>query len=89
MMIIHYLSSKILRKNKIHHKDIELSIYKKLPYIIERGQLIIQDKENTLLFIRVSDKYYFCSVKAIRSGETLEEEKLYLLPPYIKFEQRK
>jgi len=65
-----YLSDETLSKNKTSHPDIEYLVYQKLPDIIEKAQLVVQDKENTFVFLRIGNAIYYGVVKTTGTGET-------------------
>ncbi len=64
------LSDETLAKNKENHPEIDLSGYQGLPDIIEKAQLIVQDGNNTFVFMRIGDNLYYGAIKSTRSGET-------------------
>lgn len=40
-----------------------------LPDIINRAHLIVQDKDNTFVFLRIGEKVYYGSIKTTLSGK--------------------
>lgn len=64
-----YLSDETLAKNKKNHPEIPIQIYMQLPDIITRAQLIVQDKDNTFVFLRIGEKVYYGSIKTTLSGK--------------------
>lgn len=64
------LSGETLIKNKAAHPEVLFAVYQKLPDMIERAQLIVQDGDNTFVFLRVDKKIYYGAIKATGSGET-------------------
>ena len=72
-----YLSSETLAKQKglvpgnPGHPELTLEDYSKLPDIISKASLIIQDSDVTLVFIKLDGRYYQTSVKATQSGKRL------------------
>ncbi len=64
------LSSETLAKNKEAHPELVLEDYATLPDIIGQAQLIVQDKANTFVFMRVGKDVYFGAIKRTVSGET-------------------
>jgi hypothetical protein len=65
------LSSDTLKKNAAHHPEILTEDYLNLQTIIEKAQIIVQDGNNTMVFIKMGDKYYHAAIKATRTGEGL------------------
>ncbi|MBF0568293.1 MAG: minor capsid protein [Nitrospirae bacterium] len=66
------LSDESLAKNKANHPELTEEEYSKIPDIISSdADVIIQDGELTLVFIKINDRYYNAVVKATASGETL------------------
>jgi SPP1 gp7 family putative phage head morphogenesis protein len=72
-----YLSDETLAKqrgwieNTIGHPELTLQEYQKIPSIISNGQIIIQDSDLTLVFIKLEGRFYQAVIKATRSGKTL------------------
>lgn len=64
-----YLSNETLMKNKENHPEIALPIYQRLPDIISRAQLVVQDKDNTFVFLRIGKKIYYGAVKTTQTGK--------------------
>lgn len=65
------LSDETLAKNKAEHRDIKIEDYRRLPDIIENAQLIVQDREMTLVFVKRGEKIYRSVVKSTESGKAL------------------
>ncbi|MBF0516366.1 MAG: minor capsid protein [Nitrospirae bacterium] len=66
------LSDESLAKNKANHPELTAEEYSKIPDIISSdADVIIQDGELTLVFIKINDRYYNAVVKATGSGKTL------------------
>lgn len=65
-----YLSDETLAKNKTNHPEIEITAYQQLPEIITKAQLIVQDKENTFVFLRIGKKIYYGAIKTTSTGKT-------------------
>ena len=65
-----YLSSETLKKNKTNHPELDITIYQSLPELITKAQLIVQDRENTFVFLRLGDKIYYGAVKTTGTGKT-------------------
>jgi SPP1 gp7 family putative phage head morphogenesis protein len=63
------LSDKTLAKNKETHPEIKVGVYQKLPDIIAKAQLIVQDRENTFVFLRIGNKIYYGAVKTTQTGK--------------------
>ena len=65
-----YLSSETLEKNKTNHPELDITIYQSLPELIAKAQLIVQDRENTFIFLRIGNKIYYGVVKTTGTGRT-------------------
>lgn len=65
------LSRETLEKNLDHHPEIGLADYRMLPTIIEDAQLVVQDGERTVVFLRVGDKIYYAALKSTQTGQAL------------------
>lgn len=66
-----WLSDTTLAKNQGAHPDLGIEDYQQLPQIIGAAQLIVQDGEQSLVYVRRGDKIYHAAIKATRSGESL------------------
>ena len=62
-----YLSDETLQKNLTKHPEIDFTIYVNLPNIISKAQLVVQDKENTFVFLRIGGKIYYGVIKTTKS----------------------
>jgi hypothetical protein len=65
------LSDETLRKNISNHADIEKEDYQNLPTIISGAQLIVQDADNTFVFLKQNGKVYYGAIKSTKSGKNL------------------
>lgn len=65
-----YLSDETLQKNKLSHPEIDFEVYTRIPDIISKAQLIVQDKENTFVFLRIGKAIYYGAIKTTGTGET-------------------
>lgn len=65
------LSPESLAKNQQEHPGLAVSDYLRLPALIPGAQLIIQDGDQTLVFVRANGKIYHAVVKASGSGKAL------------------
>lgn len=65
------LSEENFCKNLIEHPEILLTDYVLIPDIIEQAQLIIQDKEEKLVFIRKGNSIYHAALKSTKTGKEL------------------
>jgi SPP1 gp7 family putative phage head morphogenesis protein len=63
------LSEETLAKNKETHPEIKVGVYQKLPDIIAKAQLIVQDRENTFVFLRIGNEIYYGAVKTTQTGK--------------------
>jgi len=45
------------------------TVYQRLPDIIAKAQLIVQDKENTFVFLRIGNEIYYGAVKTTQTGK--------------------
>lgn len=63
------LSDETLRKNRANHPEMRIADYQKLPDIIQRAQLIVQDKESTFVFLKVGETIYYGAVKTTGTGK--------------------
>jgi hypothetical protein len=66
-----FLSTDSLQKNKKEHKELTVDNYRALPSIISEAQVIIQDGDQTMVFIRVGENIYHTVIKATKDGEEL------------------
>ncbi|MCE5335246.1 MAG: minor capsid protein [Desulfobacteraceae bacterium] len=62
------LSSQTLAKNRGRHPELAISDYRLLPDIVDTAQLIVQDGDNTFVFLRTGDKVYFGAIKTTQTG---------------------
>jgi len=65
-----YLSDETLEKNLTKHPEIDFKVYIKIPEIISRAQLIVQDKENTFVFLKKGEQIYYGAIKTTGTGQT-------------------
>ncbi|MGQ0794536.1 MAG: phage head morphogenesis protein [Deltaproteobacteria bacterium] len=65
-----YLSNETLLKNLTNHPDLSIGDYQIIPDIIQEAQLIVQDNDNTIVFLRINNRLYYGAIKTTRSGET-------------------
>jgi len=65
-----YLSDETLEKNLTKHPEIDFKVYIKIPEIISRAQLIVQDKENTFVFLKIGKQIYYGAIKTTGTGKT-------------------
>ena len=63
------LSDQTLAKNLDRHPEIGIEDYRKLPQVVREAQLVVQDGDNTFVFLQRDEKLYFGAVKSTRSGE--------------------
>jgi len=64
------LSSDTLQKNLAHHPEITTQDYLNLQTVIENASVIVQDSENTLIFVeKRGDRFYHTVIKATQTGE--------------------
>jgi hypothetical protein len=63
------LSADTLKKNIERHPEITVHDYLNLQTIIENAQVIVQDGENTLVFIETGDRIYHAAIKATETGK--------------------
>ena len=66
-----YLSDQTLAKNLAAHPELGIADYQQLPQLIARAQLIVQDGDQSLVFVKRGDQVYHAAIKATRSGESL------------------
>ncbi len=67
-----YLSGETMAKNLKNHPELSLKEYQKLPGIISSGaQVILQQGDRKLIFVKVDGRYYNAVLKAAKSGEPL------------------
>ena len=72
-----YLSSETLAKQKglipgnPGHPELTFEDYQSLPDVISKAQLVVQDRESTIVFFKKGDQIFYAVVKATASGETL------------------
>ena len=64
-------SSESRDKNLDKHPEILLADYKKLPDLISEAELIIQDTDQTLLFIKRDNKIYYSAIKSTKDGKEI------------------
>lgn len=64
------LSSESMRKQRENHPDLTVEEYRLLPAITKDG-LVIQDKENVLMFFKRFDRWYRATVKGTSEGQEL------------------
>lgn len=62
------LSDQTLAKNVAAHSDFALADYQRLPVLVEQAQLVVQDGNQTFVFLRVDEKYYFGAIKTTKDG---------------------
>jgi SPP1 gp7 family putative phage head morphogenesis protein len=65
------LSAETLKKNVVKHPELSIEDYQFLQNIIEKAQIIIQDGDTTMVFIRRSGKVYHAAIKATKTGKGL------------------
>jgi SPP1 gp7 family putative phage head morphogenesis protein len=65
------LSDETLSKNITNHPDIEKQDYQNLPTIIAGAQLIVQDGDNTFVFLKQNGNVYYGAIKATKTGNNL------------------
>lgn len=65
------LSGESLAKNRANHPELGIADYQRLPDVIEKAQLIVQDKENTFVFLKVDSTVYYGAVKTTGTGKAL------------------
>ena len=64
-----WLSKQTLWKNKKHAQEgLEINDYLKLPDIIENADLVVQDGDQTMVFIKLDDKLYHAAIKSTQTG---------------------
>ncbi|WP_047396534.1 phage minor head protein [Chitinibacter sp. ZOR0017] len=68
-----WLSDDTLAKQLVnrHGQDIELADYWRVQDVIEQAQLIVQDGEQSLVFVRQGDRVYHAAVKATQTGKAM------------------
>ena len=66
-----YLSDQTLAKNLIAHPELSIADYQQLPQIVSMAQLIVQDGDQSLVFVKRDDKIYHAAIKATKSGNGL------------------
>jgi len=65
------LSADTLRKNKTNHPEIKLAEYQTVQQLLDAAQLVVKEKEFTLVFIKRGDALYQAVIKATSSGQAL------------------
>ena len=65
-----YLSDETLQKNLINHPELDFKVYTKISEIISKAQLIVQDKENTFVFLKIGKQIYYGAIKTTGTGQT-------------------
>jgi len=65
-----YLSDETLQKNKTNHPEVDIKVYMRIPDIVSQAQLIVQDKENTFVFLRIGEAIYYGAIKTTGTGKT-------------------
>lgn len=66
-----YLSEQTLAKNLVQHPDLSIADYQQLPQIVAAAQLVVQDGDQSVVFVKRAGKIYHAAIKATRSGESL------------------
>lgn len=66
-----FLSDETLAKNKTAHPDLTIADYRRMPDVVERAETIIQDGDQTLVFLKVAERIFHAAVKATKSGKGL------------------
>jgi len=57
------------RKTK-NHPEIDFEVHTKIPVIVSKAQLIVQDKENTFVFLKIGKAIYYGAIKTTSTGKT-------------------
>ncbi|MBI4651031.1 hypothetical protein HY745_07080 [Candidatus Desantisbacteria bacterium] len=55
---------------KIGHKELSIEDYQLLPDVVEKAQLVVKDKENTFVFLKVNGEIYYGAIKTTATGKT-------------------
>jgi SPP1 gp7 family putative phage head morphogenesis protein len=61
-------SDQTLSKNMTAHPEFALADYQRLPVLLEQAQLVVQDGDQTFVFLRVDEKYFFGAIKTTGDG---------------------
>ncbi len=61
-------SDQTLSKNVAAHPEFALADYQRLPALVDQAQLIVQDGDQTVVFLQVEEKFYFGAIKATADG---------------------
>lgn len=65
------LSDETLQKNVTKHPELSLVDYQHLQSIIEKAQVIVQDGNTTLVFIKIGQTTYHAAIKSTQTGKAL------------------
>lgn len=65
------LSDTTLIKNKSAHKELGIADYQRLPAVIDTAQLVVQDGDQVLVFVRRDSEFYHAVIKSTGSGKAL------------------
>jgi hypothetical protein len=76
-----YISNETLAKNKAAHPELTIDAYRNLQNIIENAELVLQEEDRWLVFIKSGDQYYLTVIKSTQSGEGLFVQSLRLTNP--------
>ena len=66
-----FMSDQTLKKNRRHHPEMTLAAYQEIPDVIANAQLVIQDGDQTEVFIRRGEDVYHAAIKATGTGKGL------------------
>jgi hypothetical protein len=70
--VSHVVMSEVsLNKNLEHHKDLEITDYQILSYIVSHHHIVVRDGEKTVGVVHVEEEKYYFALKATASGETV------------------
>lgn len=70
--ISHVVMSEVsLNKNLEHHKDLEITDYQMLSYIVSHHHIVVRDGDKTVGVVHVEEEKYYFALKATASGETV------------------